>query len=52
MPESEETFAWWAYPVYETDERKRDIPFCLDGDSVWNGLIFVGEISNPYLAYC
>ena len=45
FPESEETFAWWAYPVYETDERKRDIPFCLDGDSVWNGTILC-EIST------
>ena len=29
---AKDTFAWWAYPVYETsDERGRDVPFCLDG---------------------
>eukprot|EP00435_Cladocopium_sp_Y103_P063935 s339_g25.t1 len=37
-----ETFAWWAYPVYETDERKRDIPFCLDG----RGLFYCNAIEG------
>eukprot|EP00434_Breviolum_minutum_P039441 symbB.v1.2.035027.t1/scaffold4633.1/size37115/2 len=38
-----DTFAWWAYPVYETsDERGRDVPFCLDG----HGLFYCNAIEG------
>jgi len=38
-----DTFAWWAYPVYEaSDERGRDVPFCLDG----HGLFYCNAIEG------
>ncbi|CAK8991376.1 unnamed protein product [Durusdinium trenchii] len=37
----QETYAWWAYPVYDTeDERGREIPFCLDD----HGLFYCNAI--------